>query len=156
MFSNYFSTPIKSAMTEIDFSKMLCSLHASPTWSKKMLAEYWISSEILQLQWKFTDPSAFSLFTQKMIFWVMNQVHSYLQLPALWCFFVTTVLPFLPYGAVGATSSLEQMAGQLSGKSEIDSHLWQMVKRAGKEEIKEILSHDSMFKWLQAASVALY
>lgn len=95
---------------------------------------------------QFTDPSAFSLFTQKMIFWVMNQVHSYLQLPALWCFFVTTVLPFLPYGAVGATSSLEQMAGQLSGKSEIDSHLWQMVKRAGKEEIKEILSHDSMFK----------
>lgn len=85
-----------------------------------------------------------------MIFLGYESGSSYLQLPALWCFFVATVLPFLPYGAVGATSTLEQMAGQLLGKSETDSHLWQMVKRVGKEEIKETVSHDSMFKWLQA------
>lgn len=45
-------TPIKSAVTEVDFSKMLCSLHFCPTWTWNNVGWIWISSENIQLQWK--------------------------------------------------------------------------------------------------------
>lgn len=68
LFSNYFPTPIKSAVTEANFSKMLCSLHVCPTWTWKDVG--WILDMFRNhpITVKAADPWAFSLSTHNVIF----------------------------------------------------------------------------------------
>lgn len=84
-----------------------------------------------------------------MIFWVVNQVHSYLQLPGL-CFLL--ILCFLSFSVkqwepqVAWNKWLVNCEENLSERErgrEIDSQLQQVVKRKWKEERKEAVSHDS-------------
>lgn len=98
---------------------------------ERMLAEYWISSEILQLQWKLPTCRPLCILTVHTQYdFLGRESGSQLLTIASSLFFVNTVLPFLPCEAVGTTSSLEQVAGQWWGKSERD---WFPTLASGKE-----------------------
>lgn len=84
-----------------------------------------------------------------MIFWAVNQVHSYLQLPAL-CFLL--ILFFLSFPVKQWEPQVAWNKWLVNGEEnlrEIDSQLWQVVKREGEEEKKEAVSHDSHVQILQ-------
>lgn len=85
LISDCFPSPIKSAVSETDFSKMLCSLHICPTWTWKNVA--WLL-DILRnhpVTVKAADLQTIvhSHCPHTMIFWVVSQFRSYLQFPTL-------------------------------------------------------------------------
>lgn len=121
--------------------------------SERMLAEYWISSEILQLQWKLPICRPLCILTVHTRYdFLGRESGSQLLTIASSLFFVNTILPFLPFPVKQWEPQVawnKWLVNSEENLREIDSQLWQVVKREGEEEKKGAVSHDSHVQILQ-------